>query len=205
MRIECLSVHPERQPAHRLVLERVGSFNVAPVGHRSLTPREPTQERAAPTSIAPHALHLRFACDAEAATEEQTNDTKQQAQQETILAEGTAQVGMPAIKNFRERKLLKDILELRDQDGLVTYTYTFAENTGLRTFLCQSIGFGIPYATQFTNPSKLVHVYSGGYYQVLPQADPNGLFSPAAAEGTWVMCKDPHGPNVRPMSAFRLE
>ena len=52
-----------------------------------------------------------------------SSDSIQREQQEKILAEGTAQVGMPAIKNFRERKILKDILELRDQEGLVTYTY----------------------------------------------------------------------------------
>ena len=39
-----------------------------------------------------------------------TSDQIQQKQQETILAEGTSQTGMPAIKNFRERKLLKTIL-----------------------------------------------------------------------------------------------
>ncbi len=47
-----------------------------------------------------------------------SSDTKQRDAQEKILLEANAQTGMPAIKNFRERKLLKDILELRDQDGL---------------------------------------------------------------------------------------
>ena len=50
----------------------------------------------------------------------QTSDKKQQKQQEIMFQEGTSQVGMPAIKNFRERKILKDILELRDQEGLIT-------------------------------------------------------------------------------------
>jgi len=27
-------------------------------------------------------------------------------------------------------------------------------------------------------------------YVTLPQADPNGLYSPASAEGTWVLCVD---------------
>ena len=27
----------------------------------------------------------------------------------------------------------------------------------------------------------------------MPQADPNGLFSPESAEGTWVLCSDPSG------------
>jgi len=121
-----------------------------------------------------------------------SSDEVQQAQQERILAEGTAQTGMPAIKNFRERKMLKDILELRDQDGLTTYTYIVAEQTGKLVFLCNSIGYGIPASTQYTNPQKIT---SEGQRNgiVLPQADPNGLFSPSSAEGTWVLCADPDG------------
>ena len=130
-----------------------------------------------------------------------SSDQLQQAQQERMLKEGTAQTGMPAIKNFRERRLLKDILELRDQDGLVTYTYVWNEMNGRLVFFCNSFGYGIPYATQYTNPMR-----PAGYRETeehgniaLPQADPNGLFSPAAAEGTWVMCKNPNGKDVRPV------
>lgn len=145
-----------------------------------------------------------------------SSDQQQTAQQERILQEGTAQTGMPAIKNFRERKLLKEILELRDQAGLSTFTYTYAENTGKRLFLCASIGYGLPYATQYTSPEKVQQVntcQSGWTNVTMPQADPNGLFSPASAEGTWIMCKDPKGPDVRPVyveprvivSPFELE
>jgi hypothetical protein len=126
-----------------------------------------------------------------------SSDDLQRNQQEKIMQEGTAQIGMPAIKNFRERKLLKDIIELRDQNGLVTFTYVWNEMQGKLVFLCDSVGYGIPYATQFTNPQKVE--VSSGHYQTLPQADPNGLFSPASAEGTWVMCKDPGGKDVKPV------
>lgn len=127
---------------------------------------------------------------------EPSSDQVQQQQQETILREGTAQIGMPAIKNFRERKLLKDIIEMRDQDGLVTYTYLWNEMKGEKVFFCSSIGYGIPYATQFTNPQK--QAYSGAGI-ILPQADPNGLFSPSSSEGTWVLCKNPQGKDTRPV------
>jgi len=128
----------------------------------------------------------------------QSSDSIQQQQQEQMLREGTSQVGMPAIHNFRERKMLKDILELRDQDGLVTYTYLFSEQTGHLKFLGQTIGYGIPYATQYTNPQKMEHPATG-IFATLPQADPNGLFSPASAEGTWILMKDPDGPDVKPI------
>lgn len=128
---------------------------------------------------------------------EKSSNQKQTEQQELILMQGTAAIGMPAIKNFRERRLLKDIIEMRDQDGLVTYTYVFSETTGKLSFLCNSIGYGIPAATQFTSPQKFEGI--GGHYTAMPQADPNGLFSPASAEGTWVMCTDPKGDKTRPV------
>ncbi len=149
-------------------------------------------------------LGLTFAALSLGCIGEPTSDDIQRKDQEKILAEGTAQTGMPAIKNFRERKILKDIIELRDQTGLATYTYLWSDMQGKLVFLCNSIGYGIPYATQYTNPQKLSLSYyannGGGWVEgVVPQADPNGLFSPESAEGTWVMCKDPHGKEVRPL------
>ena len=54
--------------------------------------------------------------------------------------------------------------------------------------LCDSVGFGLPYSTQFTNPMKVPSHDRG---VVLPQADPNGLFSPSSSDGTWVQCVNP--------------
>lgn len=129
-----------------------------------------------------------------------TSDEIQRQRSETLLMEGVAQVGVPAIKNFREMKIVKDILELRDQEGLVTYMYL--ENVvpkvvpghtslgGKLTFVGETIGYGISAATQFTNPQKIEAWTNSGGYAILPQADPNGLFSPAAAEGSWIMMYD---------------
>lgn len=145
-------------------------------------------------------------------THSSSSDAKQQAAQERILAEGNAQTGMPAIHNFRERKMLKEILELRDQDGLVTYTYLWSQLAGKLVFFCDSIGYGFSAAVQYTSPQKLADESQRGYL-VLPQADPNGLFSPSSAEGTWIMCKNPNGQDVRPVyveervvvAPFRME
>ena len=130
-----------------------------------------------------------------------SSDTTMKRQQEQAMSEAVAQTGIPAIKNFRERKILKDILELRDQAGLVTYTYTYSEMTGKKIFLCQSVGYPIPYSTQFTNPEK-TEIYRDAYgwgNVTVPQADPNGLFSPASADASWVLCKDPNGDQVKPI------
>jgi hypothetical protein len=133
-----------------------------------------------------------------AACHEPTSDDIQRTQQERILMEGTRGIGMPSIKNFRERRLLKTILELRDQDDISTFTYLWNDMQGRWVFFCNSIGYGIPYATEYTNPSKIE--WSGGSVShVTPQADPNGLFAPASADGTWVMCLDPKNKAVKPV------
>lgn len=145
-----------------------------------------------------------------------SSDHRQRVQQERLMQEATSQTGMPAIKNFRERRLLKSILEMRDQESLTTFTYTYNEMAGKLVFLCDSIGYGIPYATQYTNPAKLEdasHGTEGIALATLPQADPNGLFAPASAEGTWILCKNPAGTDIKPVyveprvivSPFRMD
>lgn len=124
------------------------------------------------------------------------SDTVKNKQQEQLMQEANSQVGMPAIKYFNEMKMAKMIMELRDQENLTTYTYLYSAMTGKLMFLGKSIGYGLPYSTQFTNPSKPeYHEWSSynGWNIVLPQADPNGLFMPASADATWVMLVDKDG------------
>jgi|ERR1035437_8144339 hypothetical protein len=135
--------------------------------------------------------------DGDCGDKKDPSDIKQHDMQEKLLQEGVAQTGMPAIKNFRERKMLKDILELRDQDGLATYTYLYNEFAGKLQFLGESIGYGIPYATEYTNPQKVTGY--DGHEIAIPQADPNALYSPSSAEGTWVLLKNPNGKDVQPV------
>ena len=126
-----------------------------------------------------------------------SSDRVQREQQEAIAMQATMTVGMPAITNFAEKRLLKDIYELRDKMQ-PTYTYLAGEQSGvIGEKICDSLGYGIPYATQFTNPQKIADRSQGGY-AVLPQADPNGLFSPASADGTWIMCKVPGSDKIAP-------
>ena len=129
-----------------------------------------------------------------------SSDKVQAQRMEQLSAEAVSAVGVPAITNFREMRLMKDIYELRDQDGLTTYTYLFSEMTGKLTFMCTSVGYAIPYATQFSNPEKVAWIGNPkitGHYGLMPQAEPNGLFMPAAAEGSWVMCLDPSTKQTR--------
>jgi hypothetical protein len=140
----------------------------------------------------------------------QSSDQIQNHQQEQLSKASVQSVGLPAIVNFQEKRILKDIIELRDRADLVTYTYITDMNGRLHK-RCDSIGYGIPYATQYTNPERRVADTYGAV--TLPQADPNGLFSPASADGTWVLCKVPGSDRVSPtyieeritVSTFPLE
>jgi hypothetical protein len=143
--------------------------------------------------------------------EPESSDNLQNRKQEEMNKQAVQSVGMPAIVNFQEKRMLKDILELRDT-AIKTYTYTISEMTGQRRFLCNSIGFALSSATQYTNPQKISEASQSGY-AILPQADPNGLYSPTSAEGSYVMCINPENGKIVAMyveprvivSQFKLE
>jgi hypothetical protein len=136
-------------------------------------------------------------CDGQA----ESSTTTERHAQETLSQQAAVAVGMPAIINFAEKRQLKAILELRDQANLVTYSYTIDMN-GRRHTACPttSVGYGIPYATQYTNPSRVPTTWETSDHGnvVLPQADPNALFSPADAHGTWILCLNPKDKSLAP-------
>ncbi len=123
-------------------------------------------------------------------------DKAQAAATETLTAEAQHQVGMPNITNFTERKFAKMILELCDTEGLRTFTYIVDLNGGLH-LLTESIGYGLPYSTQFTNPLRAVEIRTAGQGAnpavTVPQPDPNGLFKPEGLSATWILASTPDG------------
>lgn len=137
------------------------------------------------------------------------------------MEEANKQVGYPAIVNFQEKKLMKTIYELRDQENLVCHAYLYNRNTGeVGQYLGKCIGYGLPYSTQFSNPEKmvvgsdLVGYSSHGYatIQTMPQPEPNGLFMPEGMAATWLLLLDekgtPHPVYVEPeiiVSPFKLK
>ena len=130
-------------------------------------------------------------------------DEKQREATEQLLNEAEKQIGMPAIKNFQERKLAKMIFELRDQENLVTYAYIVNHMTGELVFIGKCVGFGLPYSVQYTNPQR-PHTHNngaGGVYAAysLPQPDPNGLFMPEGLSATWLMMYDEKTKQARPV------
>lgn len=121
-------------------------------------------------------------------------DDKQSEMQAKSLAQAHEKIGMPSLNNFQEKRMAKDIYELRDQ-SIATHAYIVNELNGCLVYLGPAVGYGLPYATQYSAPT------TQGYERSFtkPQAEPNGLFMPAAAEGTWVLLKDPGGDVTKPV------
>lgn len=122
-------------------------------------------------------------------SDQNKGDIVQRQQQNQLEDERSSQVGFPAIVNFAEARELKQIFEMRDQQ-IRTYSYTLVQMLGKYIYLGQTVGFPLPYATQFTNPMK-PYWPSESNSAVVPQADPNGLYSPAAADATWILLLGP--------------
>jgi hypothetical protein len=137
----------------------------------------------------------------------------QNKKQEEMNLQAVRSVGMPAIIEFSEKRQLKDILELRDK-AVPTITYV-RDMGGKLHKICNSVGFGIPYATQYTNPQRVARGDETPEHGnvTIPQADPNGLYSPSSADATWVLCLNPKTEKISPtyiedritVSTFELE
>ena len=142
-----------------------------------------------------------FGCDINT---KKSADELIQEKQAKSMREAVSQIGMPAIKNFQEKKMMKMLYELRDQEGLVCYAYLFNRQTGsVGQFLGKCIGYGLPASTQFSNPQKIIDYVpsnrSGVKWNPIPQAEPNGLFMPEGLSATWLMLIDPVTGKPRPV------
>lgn len=113
-------------------------------------------------------------------------DKMEQEQTAQLAAAAAREVPVPAITNFYEKHLLAEIYERRDQADLGTYAYVQGLD-GRLTCLGRSMGYGVPYSTQFVNPQRR----SGSL--VLPQPEPNGLFIPDGMSATWLQLVTPDG------------
>lgn len=128
--------------------------------------------------------------------EQSDADRQQAAETERLTSEAFRQVGMPDITRFTEKKLAKDIYELRDRADLTTWTYIIDLNGKLH-LLGQSIGYGLPYSVQYTNPMKREQAHTERY--TIPQPEANGLFMPDGLSATWVLLIDPNDGKPKPV------
>ena len=118
-----------------------------------------------------------------------SSEAQEQAREdvEQLANQLYAKIGTPNVNDFQEYKIAKEIMELRDQE-LTTWTY-IVDRDGQRHLVCKSLGYGLPYSTQLTNPEKTIHEHDGGDH-ALPQREPNGLYMPDNVSATWVLCQN---------------
>ena len=90
-----------------------------------------------------------------------------------------------------ERHLMIELYKARN-NSVTTYSYVVSPYTGKILASCTSLGYPIPATTQLTNPQKLAW---SDYHDsaTLPQAEPNGLYTPSSTHATWIMCLGPNG------------
>jgi len=117
-----------------------------------------------------------------------------------LLNEANREIGMPNVKNFQLKKIMKLVFEACDQEDLICYAYIKSDYQGKLMFIGKCIGYGVPFSAQYTNPMKVINpdtlpgqtYYSGeGVPVVIPQADPSGLYPPTSSSATWLLMIDP--------------
>ena len=140
----------------------------------------------------------------------ETASSKENNYTQDLMEQSSSIVGYPDVTNFFEKAQLKEIYELRDDPNLICYWYTKNDMTGKWIYQGECIGYGIPYTTQFTQPDTMQRAalpvldINGNdkgrneyFTEVLPQADPNGLYSSASTSATWILTTDKDG-NIKP-------
>jgi len=138
---------------------------------------------------------------AEECQSNKSTDNKQAKQTEQRMAEANAQIGLPNITNFQQKKIMKLIMEECDKENLICYAYIKSDYSGTLTFIGKCVGYGVPFSAQFTNPERLVRSeeLSTAGSLTIPQPDPNGLFMPTSSSATWLMMIDPSTGKPRPV------
>ena len=123
---------------------------------------------------------------------EETNYTSE------LMGQAYDAVGFPDISNYFERQQLKEIYELRDDPNLICYWYTVNNMTGKWVYQGKCIGYGIPYTTSMTGSESMQRSGLAGDWEVLPQAEPNGLYASPQTSATWILSVDEYG-NITPI------
>ena len=124
---------------------------------------------------------------------EQTSDEKDAEVTERQEQQANNTIGYPNIKNYTEKRRLKELYELRDNANLICYAY-MVNLDGEMVYLYRTFGFGINASIQYSNPDKWV---DNGYDLgdswggiIMPQAEPNNLFMPEGLSATYLMAID---------------
>lgn len=127
-------------------------------------------------------------------------ETKESQYTTDLMDQAYDTVGFPDVSNYFERQQLKEIYELRDDPNLVCYWYTKNDMSGKWIYQGKCIGYGIPYTTSMTAPESYQRIETSAGYarEVLPLAEPNGLYASPSTSATWILSTDKDG-NITPI------
>ena len=107
---------------------------------------------------------------------------------------------MPFFSWSLERYLAIELYKLRNKK--ITTHAVWRSDYGMIEGDCPSLGYGIPYDVQLTNPVKVTDEDKDGAdhraLAVVEQPEPNGLYSSKNTNATWVMCIGDNG-NIEPV------
>ena len=127
------------------------------------------------------------------------SETDENQYTKDLMSSAYDAVGFPDVSNYFERQQLKEIYELRDDPNLICYWYTKNEMTGKWIYQGECIGYGIPYTTSMTASESLQRIETsiGAEWEVVPLAEPNGLYASPSTSATWILTTDKEG-NITP-------
>ena len=120
-----------------------------------------------------------------------TSSRHEAGQVENAQARYVRTVPVPSFQFPTERYMIQQLYIARN-NAVQTYSFVRSPFTGKVLWSCSSIGFPIPYSTQMTNPMTPLNP---DYHDsaLIPQPEPNGVYPPSGAMGTWVLCTNADG------------
>ena len=126
-------------------------------------------------------------------------ETEENQYMKDLMSNAYDAVGFPDVSNYFERQQLKEIYELRDDPNLICYWYTKNEMSGKWIYQGECIGYGIPYTTSMTASESLQRIETsiGAEWEIVPLAEPNGLYASPSTSATWILTTDKDG-NITP-------
>lgn len=97
--------------------------------------------------------------------------------------------------NWSEQR--NTLIQIYNAKNEARNTWAVVESiTGIALWACPSVGFPIPADTQLTNPEQIGITNNGsaGWVDgVVPQMEPDGLYSSASTDATYILCIRPSG------------
>ena len=134
------------------------------------------------------------ACNGQSSSAGQRQESAQQQQDQTSLEKSQP---IPHYDWSQMRATAIDAQNIA-ADGTQTTSFFFQMGSRDPVFSCPSIGVPVPNTAQLSNPEQVATAGDGnGGTNLAPisQMDPDGVYSPSASSGTYVVCVNGSGKN----------